>query len=203
MYVYSPHCINWTILKNMGFKHSRGKAKIVTGFLSETLGLSSSEHHMLSHWSFCPPVSISAKSCTQSSSLPSPKHKRHSWAAHGPLVSSLWDSGVKKCCSTAWKPGNGCLSAKPLYLKRSLISLPILQPLYPQTVPALSSFSYTNEPILEIRGFQQLRMWVSNSEPFNTFPNGMWTTTNFRKHHWQDKSCMDIHWFARFYWWFW
>lgn len=99
--------------------------------------------------------------------------------------------------ATAWMS-----FSKSLYLKRSLISLAILQPLSPQAVHALSSFSYTNEPILEICGFQQLRMCVSNSEPFNTFPNGVWTITNFRKHHWQDESHMAIHKFARFCWWF-
>lgn len=36
-------------VKNMGFEHRSGKAKIVTDFLSEMLALSSPEHHMLSH----------------------------------------------------------------------------------------------------------------------------------------------------------
>lgn len=176
----------------MGFKQSSGKAKIVTDFPSETVALSRLEQHMLSHWSLSPPISISAKSHTVLP-LPLPSIQKTQLSSSLWCVKSVRRRSKKNAAALYESQGKDVFQQSLCTWKRSLINLAILQSL---------SLHRQHVPILEIRGFQQLRMWVSVSHSRH-FQMVCGLTTNFRKQHCQDKCHMDIHKLARLYWWFW
>lgn len=143
------------MLKNTGFKHSNGKNKIVTDFPSERLTLSSLEYHMQNSVngppSFMPTYFNICK--IMNSRFPSLSLQRTKDAADQltDLLCQVCETQVyNKCCSTARKPGNGCLSVRFCALKRSVIKPATLHHLSPQAVHALSLFDYRSEPVLEI-----------------------------------------------------